>query len=139
MANVIIVTLIALFFLCAFYFGPKKTAFKTYYALKYVLFKPIEWLIRLIIALLQINVYVWCCLILAEFLAELIVPKQDFGQVMVLLIIIYVWLVLMLVIRNLRDEDDRDFVRMMLAQLEHKLCFHNRNLSMYPHDWHWFD
>lgn len=139
MVNVIIVTLMALFFVCAFYFGPKKTAFKTYYALKYVMFKPVEWLARLLLALVQINFYIWVCWALLTLLAELIMPEQSVRFAIFLILLVYAWLILLLVIRNFRDEDDKDFVRMMLAQLEHKLCFRNQKLSMYPHDWHWFD
>lgn len=137
--NVIIVTLGALFIACAYLFGPKKTVFKTYYALKYVLFKPVEWFIRLLIAIVRINGYVWAGWVVSALLTVSVSPEQNVRLFFFMLTLFLSWLVIMLVIRNFRDEDDRDDVRMLLAQLEHMLCFKNQKLSMYPHDWHWFD
>lgn len=139
MANVIIVTLGALFFACAYLFGFKKTVFNTYYALKYVLFKPLEWLARLILAMVQISVYVWASWALLLIVAEILMSEPEAFFVMFLLLMVYGWFVLLLIWRNFHDEDDKDCVRMMLAQLEHKLCFKNPKLSMYPNDWHWFE
>lgn len=137
--NVIIVTLGALLFACAYLFGPKKTVFKTYYILKYALFKPVEWLMRLIIALCGINSYVWMSWGVLMLLATIELPEQNSKFVVFMLLLLYGWLILSLVICNFCDEDDRDFIRMTLAQFEHKLCFKNKQLSMYPDDWHWID
>lgn len=138
MVNIIVILGVMLV-VCAFLFSPKKTMQKVYYALKYALFKPIEWLIRAVFALLQIKIYVWGSFCVLCMLMEMMLPEHKFKFVFFVLIMIYGWLILILFIRNFRDESDRDFVRMTLAQLEHKMCFKNQKLSMYPHDWHWFE
>lgn len=138
-ANVIIVTLGALFFACAYLFGPKKTILTAYYALKYALFKPVEWLLRLFIAIIRIKGYIGAGWAVSVLLTMSVLPEQNVRLFFFLLTLFLSWLVVMQAIRNFRDEDDRDDVRMLLAQLEHKLCFKNQKLSMYPDDWHWLD
>lgn len=135
MTNVIIVTLGALLFAYAYMSGLKKT----YYALKYMLFKPIEWLMRTVIALFGINVFVWTGFFVLLCLFDLCRPEREIGTVWMFGMLVYAWVIVLLIYRNLKDEDDRDLVRMLLAQVEHRLCFNNRKLSMYPDDWHWYD
>lgn len=135
--GIIIVTMGALLFVCAFWFGMYKTFSKVYCALKYVFFKPIEWVIRLIVALVRINVYLLGSLGLLALGVIFILPDHVFGITAVFMLLILGWAVLVLLIRNFRDEDDRDFIRMLLARAEHKLCFKDKKLSLYPDDWYW--
>ena len=138
-ANVIIVSLMAFLFICAYMFGPKKTILTAYYALKYALFKPVEWLLRLFIAMVRIDCRIWIVWVATVLFLISFLSNQDVRFALFILAMLLSQLILLLMIRNFGDEDDRDFVRMLLAQLEHGLCFRKRKLSMYPDDWHWLD
>lgn len=135
MADIIFVTLFAVLVFCAFWFGPTRT----YYVLKYAFFKPIEWMSRAFIALTFINYYVWLGFGLLIFAFVLVDPQQNIRFWWMTALFVYVWLIAILAVRNFRDKDDRDFVRMLLARVEHKFCFGNSKLSIYPDDWPWFD
>ena len=135
MTNVIIVSVCALLFAYVYMFGLKKT----YYILKYAFFKPIEWLMRILIALFGVSFYVWTGFFTLCCLFDVCKPEHGFRFAWMMSIFIYAWVIMLLLIRNFQDDDDRDLVRMLLAQIEHRLCFKNPKLSMYPNDWHWFD
>ena len=135
MADFIFVTLFAILVFCAFWVGPTRV----YCALKYAFFKPIEWLLRAFIALTFISYYVWFgfgLLILTFFMFD---PQQNIRFWWMVVMFVYVWLIAILAVRNFQDKDDRDFVRMLLSQIEHKLCFGDSKISLYPDDWPWFD
>ena len=135
MTNVIIVTLFAVLVFCAFWFGPTRV----YLVLKYAFFKPIEWLLRVLIALISVNHYVWLGLVALVLISMIFDLRQSLEFMLMLVMFIYVWLIVILAVRKFRDKDDRDFVRMLLARVEHKFCFGNSKISMYPDDWPWFD
>lgn len=135
MADIIFVTLFAVLVFCAFWFGPTRV----YLVLKYAFFKPIEWLLRAFIALISVNHYVWLGLVALVLISMIFDLRQSLEFMLMLVMFIYVWLIAILAVRNFRDKDDRDFVRMLLARVEHKFCFGNSKISMYPDDWPWFD
>ncbi|MBQ7633413.1 MAG: hypothetical protein IJS88_04800 [Alphaproteobacteria bacterium] len=110
-----------------------------YFVLKAVIFKFVEYLLRSFIAVIGIGIrfcVIFCIMLL---FIEVFVPLPRFKPIMLSFLTIYGVLFMYRFIRNFYDKDDRDFVRMLLAQPEHKLCFKNQKLSIYPYDWHWIE
>ena len=117
----------------------KKFFFGLYYVLKAAVFKLMEYILRGFVAVIGIGSCFWGIFCVTLLFIEVFVPKPEFKLVMLYFLMIYGLLFIYKFGNNFRDEDDRDFVRMLLARLEHKLCFENPDLSIYPNDWHWLE
>lgn len=139
MGITVLAALLLLFLVAAFCFGFQKTCLSVYYVVKYAVFKTIEFFTRVVLAAFGINSYIWMSWTVLVLLTVCWGNHGTFGFVLLTLNGLFGWLVIMLIVRNFRDEFDRDMIRMILARLEHKLCFKNKKLSMYPDDWHWLD
>ena len=129
------VVLLAFFAFCGF----KQTCRGVYFVLKAAVFKSLEYFLRSLVAVWNISIYFWTGFFLITLFIEVYVSSPVSKLVWFGFIIIYGGLFVYKFVYNFRDEDDRDFVRMTLAQLEHKLCFNNKKLSLYPDDYHWED
>lgn len=123
----------------SFLYGFKKTGLGIYFCLKATIFKIVEYVVRSLIAVLSISVYFWASFCIIALFIEVFVASPTCKFVWLSFLVIYGIMLFYKFVYNFRDEDDRDLVRMNLAQLEHQLCFKNRELSIYPNDWHWMD
>ncbi len=110
-----------------------------YFVLKAAIFKFVEYLLRSFIAVIGISSRFWGIFCIMLLFIEVFVPLPRFKPIMLSFLMIYGILFMYKFIRNFCDKDDCDFVRMLLARQEHKMCFKNQKLSIYPHDWHWIE
>ena len=117
----------------------KKFIFGVYYVLKAAVFKFVEYMLRSFLAIIGIGSCFWGIFCVVLLFIEVFVPLPEYKLVMLFFLMGYGILFMYKFGNNFRDDDDRDFVRMMLARLEHKLCFDNPDLSIYPQDWHWLE
>lgn len=117
----------------------KKIVFGIYYVLKAAVFKLIEYLLRALIAILRLGFNFWGAFCVILLFVEVFIPQPTFKFALLCHILIFGWLFIYNFIRNFYDEDDRDYVCMVLARVEHRLCFANPQLSVYPDDWHWLE
>ena len=126
---------VTLFVLLAFICGIKDALLSVYYSLKYVLFKAIEILVRIIAAFLQTlsDFVFWFCWIVVSLFGFLAIPNQ----LMLMGVIDLIFLIVLIkkMIPNLKDWGRKLLVQKWMALIERPLCFKNKDLTCYPQYW----
>ena len=130
-----ILSVFLLFVLAMCCFGVKNTGLGVYYLAKGAVIKPLEYIICLVAALMRVNFFVWMSWFVLLLSAKIYLPEQHSKFAVFLLFGAYGWLLVMLIYRNISDDELRDGVRVTFARIERKMCFNNPKLTLYPEKW----
>lgn len=131
----LILAILLLFVMAICCFGIKKAGMGGYYLLKGAIIKPLEYASCLVLALFRISSYVWMSWGLLIVCANLFLPEKQFRVSVLILLAAFGWFIVVKTYYNLKDELLRDDVRAVFSRIEHKLCFNNQKLTLYPEEW----
>jgi hypothetical protein len=127
--------LAALFALLVWVCGITEALLSVYYAVKYLIVKLLEVVVRFIVALVQTpRVFTFfICWIAVTLFCWLVIPEQYLAQGIIDLI--FLILLIKMVIPELRNWGSKVMVQKWFFRIERLLCFGNKELTCYPQFW----